>query len=307
MNGLDKYGAENLGMLKKVMLHCPKTSIWRVNERSMQFYLFDRVPHYDKYLEEHTSYRNLLISSGVEVYELSDLIINNLELVSYLPNLAYLNDVAVITQKGAVISSMCPGGRQYEQLAAAEALTALRIPLLYTAEPCEQFEGFITLSDKAIFVAETERFSKASIERFFTFALGHFEEIIYAQVPKERRFMHPDMVFNRISDRLGVYFPPAFLKCWRVRKDKREQIDFSTFMNKRGVELIPVSDEEQQKWATSFVPLKPGHIICYDISFNASTKSLLASKGVEFTEFHPDALLAGGGSLRCLTMRLLRE
>jgi len=307
LTGLKRYGAENIGKLKKVMLHCPMTAIRRVNERNMRFYLFDNVPNYERYIEEHNAYRDLLINHGVEVFELSELIINNRELMSYLPNLAYLNDIAVITSKGALISRMCPGGRQYEEIVVAEALTALGIPLLHTCEPGEQFEGLIALSPQTLFVAETERFSKASVERFFSFALQHFNSIIYAEVPKARRFMHPDMVFNKISDQLGLFYPPAFLNCWYIDKNLREKIDFCTWMKQRNVELITVSDEEQQKWATSFIVLEPNHIINYDISLKPETKHILESRGVKFTHFHPDDLLSGGGSLRCLTLRLLRE
>lgn len=301
------YGADTIGKLKRVMLHCPTTSITRVDERSMLFYLFDSVPDYERYISEHHAYRDLLIKHGIEVFELSDLIARNRELMSYLPNMAYLNDIAVITAKGAIVSSMSPGGRQYEEIVVSEALTALGIPLLHTCGPAEQFEGFMALSPDTLFVAETERFSKSSIERFFSFALQHYPNIIFAQVPKARRFMHPDMVFSQISHWLGLYYPPAFLKCWHITNGKRAEIDFQQWMKERQMALIAVSDEEQQKWATSFVLLEPDHIMNYDISLKPATKKKLESMGVRITEFHPEALLAGGGSLHCLTMRLLRE
>lgn len=304
---LEKYGADKLGCLKKAMLHCPEQSIRRVNENNLQFYLFDSVPDADRYIEEHNAYRQLLTEHGVEVYELSDLIVNNRELMSYLPNLAYLNDSSVITGKGAILSAMCPGGRQYEELVVGEALTTLGIPILHACEPGEQFEGLIPLSPDALFIGDTERHSKTSIERFCAFALQHFAEIVYAELPQARRFMHPDMVFNQISDQLGLFFLPAYLHCWHIEKDRREEIDFRIWMKQRGVELVPVSDEEQQKWATSFIVLGPNHIINYDISLKHDTRNMLESMGVRFTQFHPEALLAGGGSLRCLTLRLLQE
>ena len=304
---LERFGAEKIGRLKKVMLHCPEQSIRRVKETNSKFYLFDNVPDYDRYISEHKAYRKLLTDSGVEVFELSDLIINNRELMSYLPNLAYLNDIAVVTGKGAVMSIMCPGGRQYEEIVVREALTALGIPILHDCEPGDQFEGFIVLSPDALFVADTERHSKESIERFFSFALQHFQDIVYAEIPQARRFMHPDMIFNRISDQLGLIFPPAFLNCWHIHKRGRQKIDFSAWMEKRKIELISISDEEQQKWGTSFITLEPNHVINYDISLKPATQRKLESLGVRFTQFHPDALLAGGGSLRCLTLRLLRE
>lgn len=304
---LKKFGAEKPGRLKIAMLHNPAGSIRRVNDRNLQFYLFDKVPEYDKYLEEHNAYRKLLEEHGVEVFELSDHVTDNRELMSYLPNLPYMNDTAVITAKGAFLSAMCPGGRQYEEVVVAEALKALGIPILHVFEPGDQFEGFITLSSDTIFVADTERHSKPSIEQFFRFALEHFENIIYAEIPQARRFMHPDMIFNLISDHLGLYFPQAFAKSWLIRKDSRQSIDFASWLKQRKIELLPVSDEEQQKWGTSFIKLEPGHVINYDISLKQETKKALESMGVKFTHFHPDALLSGGGSLRCLTMRLLIE
>ncbi|MDF2524298.1 MAG: N-dimethylarginine dimethylaminohydrolase [Clostridiales bacterium] len=304
---LDRYGADKLGQLKKVMLHCPDQSIRRVKETNLQFYLFDRVPDYDRYIDEHKAYQKLLTDNGVKVYELSDLIINNRELMSYLPNLAYMNDISVITGKGAVLSTMCPGGRQYEEIVVREALTALGIHILHDCNPGEQFEGFIALSPNTLFVADTERHSRESIERFFSFALEYFQEIVYAEIPQARRFMHPDMIFGKISDQLGLFYPPAFLNCWHIQKTVRHKIDFLEWMKQRKVELISISDEEQQKWATSFITLEPNHIINYDISLKPETQKTLESMGVRFTQFHPDALLAGGGSLRCLTLRLLRE
>jgi len=303
---LEKYGAESLGQLRKVMLHNPEQSIRRIKETNLKFFLFDRVPDYDRYISEHKAYAKLLSDNGVEVYELSDLIINNRELMSYIPNLAYLNDSSVITARGAVLSAMCPGGRQYEEIVVREALEALGIPILHASEPGDRFEGFITISPDTLFLALTERHSRESVERFFSFALQHFQDMIYAEIPQARRFMHPDMIFNRISEQLGVYFPPAFLKCWHIQRSGRQEIDFAAWMKHRKVELIPISDEEQQKWGTSFIILEPNHVINYDISLKPSTRKALESMGVRFTQFHPDALLAGGGSLRCLTLRLLR-
>jgi arginine deiminase len=302
-----KSGASKPGRLTKAMLHCPAGSIRRVNSDNYRFFLFDKVPDCEKYMEEHNAYRALLAENGVEVYELSDLVTGSGELMSYLPNLAYLNDVAVITDKGAVLSAMCPGGRQHEEIVVKEALSALGVPVIHACGPGDMFEGFVTLSPETLLIAETERFSRESIESFLRFALNSFEDVIYAEVPKSRRFMHPDMVFGRVSGSLGLFYPPALLNCWHMTKHRREAIDFASWMKSRGVELIPVSDEEQQKWATSFVALEPGIIINYDISLRGETIRTLQSLGVRLVHFHPDALLAGGGSLRCLTLRLLRE
>lgn len=307
VNKLERYGADKFGQLKIAMLHSPVESIRRVKENNLQYYLFDSVPEYDRYIDEHNAYRKLLTDNGVEVFELSDMIVSNRYLMSYLPNLAYLNDIAVVTGKGAIMSTMCPGGRQYEELVVKEALMALGIPILKDSEPGEQFEGFIALSPETLFVADTERHQKVSVERFFAFALKYFNDIIYAEIPQVRRFMHPDMIFGRVNDQLGLVFLPAFLNCWHIQQSNRQQIDFTALMKQKKFELIPISDEEQRKWGTSFISLGHDHIINYDISLKTTTQKELESMGIRFTQFHPSALLSGGGSLRCLTLRLLRE
>lgn len=163
------------------------------------------------------------------------------------------------------------------------------------------------LSSKTVFVADTERHSRDSIKKFVEFILNYFDEVIYAQIPQARRFMHPDMVLNRITDQLMVYFPQAFLQTFLITKEINNSIDIKQWMKERRIDLIPLSDIEQRQWGSSFVPLEPGVIINYDISLESNTIHLLEQEGVRFIHFHPEALLAGGGSLRCLTMRLWRN
>ncbi len=301
-----QYGIEKFGRLKTVMVHYPEQSLSRITEDNREYFLFDKVPDVDRYLEEHRQYCTLLKAQGVGVHYLSDHVHRNVDLLERLPNLAYMHDIAVVSSHGAILSKMSSRGRCHEEIVVKEALTDLGIPTLY--EPCEgeSFEGCLLLSPKTVFVADTERHSRKSIERFIDYILRYFEEVIYAQIPQDRRFMHPDMVLNRVMDHLMVYYPPAFQQTFHITRVKRAQISLKVWMNEQKIELIPLSDREQRHWASSFVPLQPGVIICYDISYDSGTITLLEHEGVRLIFFHPDALLAGGGSLRCLTMRLHR-
>ncbi|MHB8074400.1 arginine deiminase family protein [Desulfosporosinus fructosivorans] len=185
-------------------------------------------------------------------------------------------------------------------------LTNLGIPIFHEFETYEQFEGCLILSPNTLIIADTERHRPSTIERFFTKALDIFEEVIYIKAPQARRFMHADMIFNRISEDLALYFPPAFLRTYLISKERRIEIDLKSYLGKKNIELIDINDEEQQNWGCSFVPLEPKIFIHYDIALNAQTKKKLKLRGVQIIEFHPEALLAGGGSLRCLTLRLWR-
>lgn len=119
--------------------------------------------------------------------------------------------------------------------------------------------------------------------------------------------MHPDTVFNRISEELALAYLPAFEETCLFTEDSVERIDFEKFTQEKGMEIIPVSDSEQSRLACSFVPLESGTIIHYDIALDQETKKNLASEGVEIIPFHPEAMREGGGSLRCHTLRLCRR
>lgn len=300
------YGIEHFGRLKKALLHRPEEAIKLVTEDNRDFFLFDAVPNVDRYLEEHRRYEELLRSLGVDVHLVAEHVSRNIDLVNRLPNLAYLHDIAVVSSHGAILSNMSSMGRRHEEIVVKEALENIGIPVLYRALEGDAFEGCLLLSPTTVFVADTERHGRRAIERFIEFILNYFEEVVYAIIPQERRYMHPDMVLNRMSENLAVYYPPAFLNTYRVTKGKREEIDIKAFLNSKQIDMVVLSDKEQQQWGTSFVPLEPGVIINYDISLEQKTINLLEREGIRFIHFHPDALLAGGGSLRCITMRLLR-
>ena len=55
------------------------------------------------------------------------------------------------------------------------------------------------------------------------------------------------------------------------------------------------------------VALEPGLILHYDNALDRETQLVLARKGVELVFFHPECVTAGGGSLRCMTLRLHRD
>jgi len=301
------YGIERFGRLKTVLLHRPDQSLPKITEENREYFLFDKVPNVEKYLEEHRQYGALLESHGVMVHQLSDHVRRNTDLLERLPNLAYLHDTAVVSSHGAIVSKMSSMGRRHEEIVVREALTDLGVPILYEPSEGESFEGCLLLAPGTVFIADTERHSKSSIQKFIDFILAYFGEVVYAHIPQERRFMHPDMVLNRVTDHLMLYYPPAFLETLYITKEKRTSVDIKAWMKARKIDLIPLSDQEQTQWGCSFVPLEPGVLINYDLSLSPQTVHALEQEGVRLIHFHPDALLAGGGSLRCLTMRLWRD
>ncbi len=305
MTLLSTYGAENFGRLKTVMLHRPFHSILDINSITMGYYLFDAIPDAERYMDEHDQYRKLLQKQDISTLELSDFVYENRNLMDTLASLPYLNDSSVISRFGTILSQM-GGGRQGEEIVVREALTNLGIPIVFEFSPIDHFEGCLILPER-LFIACTERHRRASIEKFLPTAVSLFGEVIYVECPKARRFMHADMVYGQINENLALAFLPAFLETYSITDKGAKEIDFTKHMFENGIEIISISDQEQKNWGCSFVPLDPRRIIHYDIALSVQTSKALSAKGVEVIEFHPNALLAGGGSLRCLTLQILRE
>ena len=301
------FGCDHLGRLIRVMVHRPGDELKIINAANCRDWLFDAVPDLPRFREEHQQYCELLSSCGVEVLELADFVDDAARKLARLPNITYLHDTAVITGRGAILSSMAWAGRRNEHWVVREALGNLRIPILWEFDdPEDAFEGCLLPWPRAVLVAETGRHSPASIRKFLARAVLDFDEVIHLDVPKARRYMHPDTIYNRITEHLALVHLPAVRAACRYTRDGVEPIDFAAFMQARGVELVGVSDSEQRRLACSFVPLEPGVILHYDTALDPATRRRLSRRGVEFLFFHPNALRAGGGSLRCLTLRLHR-
>jgi arginine deiminase len=302
------YGCDELGRLKSVLLHTPGEELTLINELNYKLWLYDKVPDISGYIKEHRNYQELLESNGVKVYELTDYVEENKDLMQKMPNITFLHDTAVISRKGAMLSKMRPPAREKEEIVVKEALSNLGIPILneFNGEK-GFFEGCLLISKETVFVADTERHTYPFIQEFISSALKEFDEVIYARIPKARRYMHPDTVFNRIREDLALAYLPAFEETCLFTKDSREKTDFKQLMKERGMEIISVSNSEQSRLACSFVPLESGTIFHYDTAIDYNTRKSLSREGVEIMPFHPEALLAGGGSLRCHTLRLCRR
>lgn len=301
------FGCEMFSRLQKVLLHRPGKELNLLNDRNYRLWLFDRVPDMGRFIEEHDRYRELLTSLGVNVIELSDFLGHSKKRTEYLPNLTYLHDTAVISSQGAIVSAMSSIARKGEEKLVAEALRNMGIPsIMEFDEVDDAFEGCLMLSPETLLIADTERHNDKGIRKCIQKTLPIFKEIIYAEVPKARRYMHPDTLYNRVDHNLALAHLQAFQRTYLYTSKGIEEIDFQPFMKKKGVEIINVSDSEQRRLACSFVPLEPGVIIHYDTALGKTTRKKLTSRGVELVLFHPDAMVAGGGSLRCLTLRLHR-
>ncbi|MFP4415786.1 MAG: arginine deiminase family protein [Chitinispirillaceae bacterium] len=302
------YGCDTFGKLDCVMVHTPGEELKLITPENRRRWLFAEAPDFQRFRDEHIRYQTLLKVHGVNVLELSDYVSVNQDLISTLPNLTFIHDAAVISSKGAILSSMASAARKDETLVVREALEKLGIPLLVEFDDYrDAFEGCILLSPETILVFGTDRHKYASVYTFIRMALEYFDDILFVNVPQKNNFNHPDTIFNRISPTLALAYLPAFKDAFQFRRGVVREIDFAKHMMDIGIELVPISESEQRRDGCSFVSLESGLIIHEDGALDKQTRHCLSRKGVEFIFHNNRHLKAGFGNVSSHTLQVKRE
>ncbi|MCU0916279.1 MAG: arginine deiminase family protein [Planctomycetes bacterium] len=138
----NRLRCDHLGRLTRVLVHKPGDELRIINDANHGSWLFDSVPDIAAFQEEHELYCDLLRSQGVEVLELADYLDDPTQKLARLPNITYMHDIAVISSRGAILSSMAWDGRRNEHRVVREALQNLGVPILWQFdEPNDAFEG----------------------------------------------------------------------------------------------------------------------------------------------------------------------
>jgi arginine deiminase len=304
-----RYGCDELGRLESALVHTPGVALRDIDQQNFRGLLWERVPEVSRYIDEHLAYRELLQKQGVRVHELSDLVSLTQPMIDRLPNLTFLDNTAVVTRQGALLSAMAWRARRHEETVVREALQSLGVPILYEFDDgADAFEGCQLLSPECLLVCGTERHARRSIFKFIVRALHHFREIIYVDIPKARRFMHADRVFGCVRPDLALAYLPALSSASVFTRERIEKVDFCEYITRsRGIELLGVSEGEQRRMACSFLPIESGRILHYEGALEKQTIRALEHNGVDLTFVHGGVLMQGGGSLRSHVLPLHRQ
>jgi N-dimethylarginine dimethylaminohydrolase len=106
-------------------------------------------------------------------------------------------------------------------------------------------------------------------------------------------YVHLDVAFNVIDADLVIVYPEGV------------PYELIELIRERKMRTIEVPREEALRMSTNFLVLKPNKIVT--ASGNQETAKALKKEGVEVIEIGVDELMKGGGSVRCMTMPLMRE
>ncbi len=208
----------------------------------------------------------------------------------------YTFDPAVVTEHGAILLRPGKAERRAEPDAVAHDLESAGVPVAATVGEPAVAEGgdLIRLDESTLLAGCGYRTSHAGIEAVaralpgvetHAFDLPHWHG--------ETEVMHLLSLLSPIAPDLVVAYPPLL------------PVALAQLLPARGIEIVPVPDEEFESMGTNVLALAPRVALALD--GNPVTRSRLAAAGVEVLVYEGRELsLKGDGGPTCLTMPLLR-
>lgn len=213
------------------------------------------------------------------------------------PDAIYAFDPAIVTEHGAILLRPGKTGRRGEVAAAASSLEAANVPVAgVVAEPAVAEGGdFVRLDERTLLAGRGYRTGSDGIVAVagllpgvdtLSFDLPHWRG--------ESEVLHLLSLLSPLDADLVVAYSPLL------------PVPLAQLLAERGVETVPVPDEEFETLGTNVLALAPRVALVLD--GNPVTRGRLLAAGVEVLAYEGKELsLKGDGGPTCLTMPLLRE
>jgi dimethylargininase len=279
------FGCQSMtGELRRVLVRAPrpedlggcKACGWR--ER----------PDAARIAAEHTAFCALLEEAGAEVVLAESTVDGD-------PDAIYTYDLALVADAGAFLLRPGKEIRRAEVEPLAEDLTRAGVPVAGRLEAPATAEGgdFCWLDERTLLAGRGYRTNGEGIEQFRRF-LPEVEVVVF-DLPHwhgRAEVMHLLSLVSPLAEDLVV----AYLPLLPVR--------LAELLEERGVEMIPVPDEEFETLGPNVLALAPRVGLAVD--GNPETRRRLERAGVEVLVYRGEELSKGDGGPTCLTRPLLR-
>jgi dimethylargininase len=238
---------------------------------------------------EHEAFRAELQRVGAQV-------VCGREAVAHDPDAIYAYDPVFLTDEGAILLRPGKPGRRREPNAVAADLDAAGIPIVGRLEPPATAEGgdMLWLDRDTLLVGRSYRTNDAGIARLRALLSG--VDVLAFDLPHlagPAECLHLMSLISPLDRDLAVAYRPLM------------PVRLLDVLAARGVELIPVSDEEFATMGPNVLALAPR--VALALEGNPQTRRLMEAAGVDVRTYRGDEISRkGDGGPTCLTRPLLR-
>ncbi|MDR6227403.1 dimethylarginine dimethylaminohydrolase family protein [Desmospora profundinema] len=265
------------GRLEHVLL-CPPTyfQIRDVINQTQRHFVDDI--NLEKADTQHRHFMECLQREGVEV-EL-------LPAEKRFPEQVFTRDIGFTLGSHLFVARMDENVRKGEETLLQKWLTNRGIP--HSPIPIGSIEGGdVLVDDDIIWIGDSGRTSRTAIE-YLRITLPHFR-VISLSFPE--KYLHLDCVFNILSHREALVYPPAFPDSDLRRLSSRYH-------------LIEVEAEEQFTLGTNILSIGNRTVISQPINPRVNRK--LRQRGFRVLEVELSEIIKSGGAFRCCSLPLRR-
>jgi len=237
---------------------------------------------------EHEAFCAILEAAGAEVVLAESAAEGN-------PDAIYTYDPALVSDEGALLLNPGKKIRRAEPTTLGEDLERAGVPIAGRLSGSEWAEGgdFCWLDARTLLAGRGYRTSSEGISAVERLLPG--VEVLAFDLPHWRgreEVMHLMSLLSPLADDLVVAYPPLL------------PVRLAQLLEERGIEIVPVPDEELESMGTNVLALAPRAALAVD--GNPETRRRLEKAGVEVLVYEGRELSKGDGGPTCLTRPVLR-
>jgi N-dimethylarginine dimethylaminohydrolase len=279
------YGCQSMtGDLRRVLVHAPRAEDlhgWRACAWRAE-------PDAAAIAREHEAFCSLLEDGGAEVVLAESRADGN-------PDAIYTYDPALVGDQGALLLHPGKEIRRPEVDAMAEDFERAGVPVAGRLDDPAWAEGgdCCWLDERTLLVGCGYRTNEAGIARLREL-LPDVEVIAY-DLPHwhgREQVMHLMSLISPLAPDLAVVYEPLL------------PTRLAQLLEQRGVELVPVPEEEFDSMGSNVLALAPR--VALAVEGNPRTRGRMERAGVEVLTYRGEELSKGDGGPTCLTRPLLR-
>ena len=284
------YGSQSMvDTLRRVLVKRPDEA-FAIDDPALWHY--SGRPNLEIAQQEHDALVRILREAGAEV-------LFHDEVLPQLADSIFVHDPALVTDQGVVILKMGKELRRGEEAAMARRLEQLGVPILCELDGEARAEGgdLVWIDHDTLAVGQGFRTNEEGLNqlREALEPLGVYTlpvPLPYFGGPEA--CLHLMSLISMVDHDLAVVYPPLL------------PVPFWRHLRERGVDLVPVPDEEWETMGPNVLALAPRK--CLMLEGNPVIRRRLEDAGCEVLTYKGDELsLKAEGGPTCLTRPILRS